>query len=289
MSDFVLFTDSSCDLPAALAQKLELQVLPLTVRIEDQEYHNYLDERELSFKDLYNAVRKHQKIKTSGVNTFDFRGAMEPFLQEGRDILYIGFSSGLSGTFNAGRMAMEELSQQYPERRLYAVDSLCASLGQGLLLLLCAQEKRSGKTIEEVRDFAENRKKHICHWFTVEDLMYLHAGGRLSANKALLGNILAIKPVMHMDDEGHLTPVDKARGRKASLRALAEKARQLGTELANQTVFISHGDCEEDALYLSDQMRKLGVKDVIINFVGPVIGAHTGPGVVSLFFVGAVR
>jgi len=290
MSEYVIMTDSSCDLPAKLAEEMELTVLPLYVDVDGQKYTNYLDEREISFAEIYAKLRTKCPAKTSAVNMNDFLEPMEESLKAGMDILYIGFSSGLSGTYNAGVMAAQELSEKYPERKILTADSLCASMGQGLLVYLAWQQKQQGKSIEEVRDYVEQTKLHLCHWFTIDDLMFLKRGGRISGATAIVGSMLSIKPVMHVDNEGHLIKVDTARGRKASIRALANKAGQLGIDLANQVIFISHGDCLEDANYLAGIMRsRFNVKDVVISYVGPVIGAHSGPGTVALFFLGTER
>jgi DegV family protein with EDD domain len=283
-------TDSSCDLPANLADEMELSVLPLYADVDGQKYANYLDEREISFSEIYAKLRTKCPAKTSAVNVNDFMEPMEAALQAGKDVLYIGFSSGLSSTYESGAMAAKELSERYPERRIYAVDSLCASMGQGLMVYLAWKQKQLGRSIEEVRDYVEGNKLHLCHWFTIDDLMFLKRGGRISGATAIVGSMLGIKPVMHVDNEGHLINVDTARGRKASLKALADKAGELGADLGNQTVFISHGDCIEDANYLADIMRtRFGVKDVVISYVGPVIGAHSGPGTVAMFFLGRER
>lgn len=290
MSKFIILTDSSCDLPAAMAEEMQLEVLPLTVYVENDSYRNYLDGREIGFKDFYQRLRSTNNVKTSAVNQAQFLEIIEPLAAAGNDVLYLGFSSGLSGTFNAGALAVNELSEKYPERKLYAVDTLCASLGQGLIVYLCRQQQQAGKSIDEVRDYAEKIKLNVCHWFTVDDLMFLKRGGRVSAATAIVGSMLSIKPVMHVDNEGHLIKVDTARGRKASIRALVAEMEKRGTDLAGQHVFISHGDCEEDAKYLASLVReKCGVKDVTINYVGPVIGAHSGPGTLALFFVGTER
>lgn len=290
MSEYVIMTDSSCDLPAKLAEEMELTVLPLYVDVDGQKYTNYLDEREISFAEIYAKLRTKCPAKTSAVNVNDFMEPMENLLKAGKDVLYIGFSSGLSGTYSAGAMAARELSEKYPERKILTCDSLCASLGQGLLIYLAWQEKRKGKTIEEVRDFVEDHKLHLCHWFTIDDLMFLKRGGRVSGATAIVGSMLSIKPVMHVDNEGHLIKVSTARGRKASIKALADRAEELGVDLQSQTIFISHGDCVEDANYLADIMRsRFNVKDVVINHVGPVIGAHSGPGTIALFFLGKER
>ena len=290
MCEYVIMTDSSCDLPASLAEKMGLTVLPLYVEVDGQKYVNYLDEREIAFSEIYAKLRTKCPAKTSAVNMQDFMEPMESLLRAGKDILYIGFSSGLSGTYNAGAMAAKELGERYPERKIYTVDSLCASMGQGLLVYLAWQEKQKGKGIEEVRDFTENTKLHLCHWFTIDDLMFLKRGGRVSGATAVVGSMLSIKPVMHVDNEGHLIKVSTARGRKASIKALANEAEKRGIDLKNQTVFISHGDCLEEANFLADIMRsRFGVKKVVISYVGPVIGAHSGPGTIALFFLGTER
>ena len=290
MSEYIIMTDSSCDLPARLADRMQLTVLPLTVYVDDKKYTNYLDEREISFPEIYAKLRTKCPAKTSAVNMNDFLEPMESILREGRDILYIGFSSGLSSTYNAGAAAAAEMSEKYPDRKIYAVDSLCASLGQGLLIYHAWLQKQAGKSIEEVRDFVEENKLHLCHWFTIDDLMFLKRGGRISGATAVVGSMLNIKPVMHVDNDGHLIKVSTARGRKASIKALADEAGKRGIDLANQTIFISHGDCLEEANYLGDIMRaRFHVKDVVLNYVGPVIGAHSGPGTIALFFLGTER
>ena len=290
MADYVILTDSSCDLPAELADQMQLTVLPLTVDMDGKLYRNYLDGREIGFHEFFEQVVTAKSAKTSAVTSEQFMEVLEPLCQAGVDVLYLAFSSGLSGTYNSGAIAMRELGEKYPERKLYAVDSLCASLGEGLFVDLCHEKKEAGMTIDELRDYAESLKLHICHWFTVNDLMFLKRGGRVSAATAIVGSVLSIKPVMHMDNEGHLIKVDVARGRKASLRALVAKMEKLATDPEKQRVYICHGDCLQDAEYVASLVReKFGITDIRINYVGPVIGAHTGPGVVSLFFVGSER
>ena len=291
MNQFAIVTDSSCDLPQQMAQDMDLTVLPLAFVMKGTEYYNYLDERELSFHDFYAALRAGVPCTTSAVNVEAFTSAMEPLLAQGQDVLCIAFSSGLSNTYHAAALAVEELAPKYPDRKIFAVDSLCASLGQGLLIYLAAQERAKGKSITEVRDWLEENKLHLCHWFTVEDLQFLKRGGRVSAATALVGTMLSIKPVMHMDNAGHLINVSKARGRRASLTALVDRMEQLAIDPQEQTVFISHGDSLEDAQFVAQELkRRLGVKKpVTINYVGPVIGAHSGPGTIALFFLGKER
>lgn len=290
MADFVLMTDSCCDLAAGMAEELELEVLPLSLEMGGETYRNYLDGREISFKDFYDRVRSGENAVTSAVNVGDFETAMRRVLTAGKDILCLGFSSALSTTYQSAVIAAEELGREFPERKIFVVDTLCASLGQGLLVWLCGQERKKGKTVEEVRDFAERTKGSICHWFTVDDLNHLKRGGRVSATAAFFGTMLSIKPVLHVDDEGRLIPMEKCRGRKASLLALVDHMEKTAVDPADYPVFISHGDCLEEAEFVAEEVRRrLGVRDVFINYVGPVIGSHTGAGVVTLFFFGNGR
>lgn len=290
MASYILLTDSSCDLPQELADSLEIQAVPLHVQYRGREYANYLDGRELDIRELYASLRNGEVTRTTAVNPEEWSGAMRPHLEAGEDLLILAFSSGLSNTYNAARIAAEELAPEYPQRKMVVVDTLCASLGQGLLCWLTARERLAGKTLEEAAAFAEETKLHICHWFTVGDLHFLKRGGRISAATAAVGSLLQIKPVMHVDNAGHLVPVSKARGRKASLAALVEEMKKTAVDLKDQTVFISHGDCQEEVEAMARTIRQeLGVKDVIVNFVGPVIGSHSGPGTVALFFVGTHR
>ena len=288
--NYVIVTDSSCDLPAELAQELELAVLPLTLTLGGKEYANYLDGREIGFSEFYGRIRQGEAAVTAAANLEGYLSIMEPILQAGKDILLLVFSSGLSSTYQVSLLAAEELSQKYPQRKILPVDTLCASMGQGLLVYLAARQRGEGKSLQEVRDWVEKEKYHLCHWFTVDDLMYLKRGGRLNAATALVGTALGIKPVLHIDNEGHLINMGKARGRRASLTALVDKRAELAVEPQGQVAFISHGDCLEDAKAVEQMLKqRLGVKKVIISYVGPVIGAHTGPGVVALFFLGKER
>ena len=288
--NYVIVTDSSCDLPAELAQELELAVLPLTLTLGGKEYANYLDGREIGFSEFYGRIRQGEVAVTAAANLEGYLSIMEPILQAGKDILLLVFSSGLSSTYQVSLLAAEELSQKYPQRKILPVDTLCASMGQGLLVYLAARQRGEGKSLQEVRDWVEKEKYRLCHWFTVDDLMYLKRGGRLNAATALVGTALGIKPVLHIDNEGHLINMGKARGRRASLTALVDKMAELAVEPQGQVAFISHGDCLEDAKAVEQMLKqRLGVKKVIISYVGPVIGAHTGPGVVALFFLGKER
>ena len=288
MSEFTIMTDSCCDLTAAMAE--ELSVLPLSLHMGGAVYRNWLDGRDIGFPEFYGRVRGGETASTAAVSVGDFDSEMRKILQSGRDILCISFSSALSATFQSASIAAEDLRQEFPEARIYVVDSLCASLGQGLLVWLCAREREKGRTLEEVRAFSEETKGRICHWFTVDDLNHLKRGGRIGAATALFGTMLSIKPVMHVDDGGRLTPVGKVRGRRASLLALVDEMEKTAADPQNQTVFISHGDCLADAELVAEEIRRrFGTKDIRINYVGPVIGSHSGPGTVALFFLGDPR
>ena len=287
---YVVMTDSSADLTAELVEKLGLDVIPLSVNVGEKSFMNYPDEREIGSHDFYEMLRAGANAKTSAVNVDTFLNAMSVHLKAGQDVLYLGFSSGLSSTYSASEIAAQELREAYPERKIFTVDTLAASLGQGLLVYLTMQKVLAGATIEEAAAFAEENRLHLCHWFTVDDLFFLKRGGRVSAATALVGSALGIKPVLHVDNEGHLINVSKARGRKNSILALVDRMERSAIEPEKQTIFISHGDCRDDAEFLANELRKrFGISDITINFVGPVIGAHSGPGTLALFFLGTER
>ena len=288
MSEYVIISDSSCDLPQWKIDEIDVKIVPLTVELDGKTYTNYLDWREIEPRAFFDELRAEKPSKTSAANVSDFREAMEPYLKEGKDILYIGFSSGLSGTYNAGRMAAEELMGEYPGRRVLTVDSLCASLGQGLFVAMAAEQRMQGKSLDEVFSFCEEKRLHMVHWFTVDDLFFLHRGGRVSKATAIVGSTLGIKPVMHVDDEGKLIKVEVARGRKASIKKLFEHMKESYTSV--DKVYICHGDCQADADMLAGLVKEqFRVNEMIINYVGPVIGSHSGPGTLALFFEGTKR
>ncbi len=290
MPDFVILTDSCCDMTDQMAQELGLCVLPLMFHLKEQDYRNYLDGREIPFHAVYEQVRSGETVTTSAVSVGDFEVAMRTILESGKDILSLSFSSALSTTYQSSVIAAEDLKGEFPDRKILTVDTLCASLGQGLLTWLCAQQKKQGKTLEEVYDFAMETRGRVCHWFTVDDLNHLKRGGRVSAAAALFGTMLSVKPVLHVDDEGRLIPISKVRGRRASLLAVVDEMEKSAVDPGNQTVFISHGDCEADAQFVADEVRRrFGTKDIFINYVGPVIGSHSGPGTIALFFLGKSR
>ena len=286
MNEFVIITDSSSDLPVAVAEELGVKVIPLEVNMEgDIRLNDQID-----IKEFYNYLRAKHGAKTSALNIDRLTEVFEPYLAEGKDVLYIAFSSGLSATYMAGRNAAEDLAEKYTDAKVMVVDSLCASLGQGLIVKLAVDKKNTGVGIEEVAAYVEEIKPNLAHWFTVEDLFFLKRGGRVSAATAVVGTMLQIKPVLHVDDEGKLVSMDKARGRQGSLKALFDKMKESAIDPAKQTVYISHGDCYDDAKKLADMIsEELGVTDILISEIGPVIGAHSGPGTVALFYLANKR
>ena len=288
MSDYIIITDSSCDIMPELLREWEVPCVSLTYKFdEDADSHGNYD---LPFDRFYDRMRKGGVARTAAANMDTFKRAFEPYLKEGKDLLYIGFSSGLSTTVNSGAMAAKELMEEYPERRVIVEDTFAASAGFGLLVWLTVQEKRKGAGLEEAAKFVEDTRFHLCHWFTVDDLVYLKRGGRVSAAAAFVGGVLNIKPVLHMDDPGHLINMFKVRGRRASIKALADKYGELAVDKEHGTVFISHGDCIDDAKLLEKMLHeRYGASVQLITYVGPVIGSHSGPGTLALFFVGKER
>ena len=286
MAEYVLITDSACDiLPEKLQEwKVELIRLPYLFTDDGKE----LLDNDQPMKEFYNEMRGGRVAKTSGVNENTFATVFTAFLEEGKDILYLAFSSGLSVTCENGKKVAAQLAEKYPDRTIRVVDSLCASAGQGLFVYLAVQNRDRGMDVNENADAMENDKLHICHWFTVEDLKYLKRGGRVSAATALLGTALNVKPVLHVDNEGHLIKMTQVHGRKKSIRRMAEMLGE--TILEDTPVFISHGDCLEDAELLAKILKEeYGRETNLITGIGSVIGAHSGPGTLALFFRGTER
>lgn len=285
-----IITDSTGDLTPELIRDLQLTVIPMEFTIDGKSYRNYPDGHEMSAKAFYHLLRAGKTSTTAQINAHEFMEWADPILQAGEDILYLAFSSGLSGTCQSAYLAKEELSARYPDRKIYVVDSLAASMGEGLLAYYASRMQMEGKTIDEVYQWLQDNKLHLCHWFTVDDLNHLKRGGRVSSAAALFGTMLGIKPVLHVDDAGHLIPVAKIRGRRQSLDSLVAHMEQTVINPEEQVIFISHGDCEKDAQYVADQIRaRWNVKEIVLNEIGPVIGTHSGPGTVALFFLGSKR
>ncbi len=289
MKDFVLITDSACDIHPELLPEWGVDAcIQLCFRFDsdDRDYSN----SDMPIADFYARMRGGDVAKTAAINPDTFANTFEPFLQQGKDILHLSFSSGLSVTCNNARLAAGDLLEKYPDRKIIVVDTLAASAGQGLLVYLTALQKQKGCSLEETAAYAEEIKLHICHWVTVDDLVYLKRGGRISPTVAIAGKVLGIKPIIHMDNEGKLISVDKVRGRKPALSTVADKYMNTAVTPNEGIIFISHGDCLADAETVARLIQEAtGVKTALITDIGPVIGAHTGPGVIALFFVGKER
>ena len=292
MRDYIIITDSACDLSPKMVEELGVGVIPLEFQLKGKSYFNYPDEREISTKEFYRIVREGESATTSQVTVHRYTDYFEEVLKHGRDVLYIAFSSGLSGSCNSAKVAAQELQAKYPDNRVEVVDSLCASLGQGLYVYHAVQEKKKGKSIDQVIQWLEENKLNLCHWFTVDDLNHLYRGGRVSRTAAFLGTLANIKPMLHVDDEGHLIALSKVRGRKKSISKLVDMMEErLGDwKDKNDIIFISHGDCIEDANRLKELVEeRTGIQAYLIDYVGPTIGAHSGPGTLALFFMGEKR
>lgn len=289
--EFEIVTDSSSNLIEDMIDDFGLHILPLTFMVDEKQYQSYLKGKRTDLSQFYAMMRDGKVITTSLPNLAESEELMRGLLEQGHDVLYLGFSSGLSGTYEAIELLIKELASAFPDRKVLSVDTLAASGGQGLLVWHAVQRARAGASIDDVRGWVEQNKLKLAHWFTVDDLMFLFCGGRVSKTSAWAGTMLNIKPVMHVDNEGHLVPLEKVRGRKKSLNALVDHMEKTATKpIADQVVFITHGDCINDAEYVAAQVReRFGCKDVILNYVDPVIGAHSGPGTMALFFLASER
>ena len=285
---YKIITDSCCDFTDAMCAQLNIVSTPLIVSYNGESHSNFSEET--AIKAFYNELRNGVAATTSAVNPEGWAKVMGPALAAGEDVLAICFSSGLSTTYQSAVIAAQDLQESYPQRKIVVVDSLCAALGQGLLIWYACKKRDAGMDLEELAAWVEENKLHLCHWVTVDDLSHLKRGGRISATSAIVGTMLNIKPIIHVNDEGKLVNVAKARGRKTAIEYLANKLGELGGSFENETCFVVHGDCEADAQVLANLVKeKYGVKNVHIGYLGPVIGAHTGPGVLALFFMGEHR
>ena len=288
MNEYVIMTDSACDMKPALLAEWGVTFRNLTYRFDGSD-REYIDS-DIPAKEFYDKMRAGSVAKTAAVNSESFAEMFEEALNQGKDVLYLGFSSGLSTTFNSARIASLDLAERYPDRKIKVVDTLSASAGFGLLVYLTVQKKNEGASLDEAAAYAEELKWKLCHWFTVDDLVYLKRGGRISPTAAFVGNVLGIKPVLHMDNEGHLINMFKVRGRKTAVASLADQYGKLAEDPIGGTVFISHADCINDVNELAKTLNeRYGASVQIITDVGPVIGAHAGPGTLALFFIGKER
>ncbi len=287
MSDYVIVSDATLDLPVNIIEKYDIMVIPMGFDIDGVSYNHYPDEREITVDDFYNKLKNGAVSHTTQITPATFMDYFTEILDQGLDILYIAFSSGLSGTYNTAQIVIQDLREEYPQRKIYCVDSLCASIGEGLLVLHAAMQKQKGLSLEELKDWVENNKLASRHWFTVKDLFYLKRGGRVTSLEAVVGSALRIRPVLSTDDAGKLVVVSKIRGSRAELDLMVNKLIDEGINIADQTVIIGHGDNLEQAKELENILRTRNlVKDVIISSIGPIIGTHTGPGMLAMVFMG---
>ena len=290
MSDFKIITDSTTDLDPKMVDELGVEIIPMNFIIGDDSFLDYPDERDISSHDFYKRIAAGENSTTNQISIVTFTETFESYLKAGTDVLYLSFSSGLSGTYNNSSLVARELAKKYPERKIFAVDSLAASMGEGLLVWYAARMQRAGSSIDEVKTWLDQNRCRLHHWFTVDDLNHLKRGGRISGTSALVGSMLGIKPVMHFDDEGHIILIDKIRGRRQSLDTLVKHMAKSSENPAEQMIFVSHGDSLEAAQYVAERVKeKFGVTQIEIGSIGPVIGAHTGTGTVALFYLGKDR
>lgn len=284
---YKIITDSCCDLTNEWIAKLNISVVPLNMLFKGETRQDSVSD---GIKEVYQALREGEVASTSAVNPETWANYIEPVLKNGQDVLVLAFSSGLSTTYQSAVIAANDLMEKYPDRKVNVVDTLCASLGQGLLTIHTCAKRDEGLSLEELTAWVEKNKLHLCHWFTVDDLMYLKRGGRVSAATALVGTVLKIKPILHVDDEGHLISIGKVRGRKAAIENLAERTAKSFIPGKNKFMAICHGDCLEDAEYLAALLKeKTEAEEVFIGYTGAVIGSHSGPGTLAAFFLGEAR
>ncbi len=290
MDKYVIVSDATLDLPMDIIREYDIRVIPMGVNIDDTEYIHYPDEREITVEEFYGKLKDGAVPRTSQITPAVFAEFFTDILEQGLDIFYISFSSGLSGTYNTSQIVIRDLLEDFPDRKIVSIDSLCASVGEGLLVLNAAMHKKNGMKIEELREWTEQNKTRARHWFTVKDLFHLKRGGRINSIEAIVGTALKIKPVLSTDDVGKLTVVTKIRGARAEMDFLLSKIGEEGIDLAAQTVIIGHGDNLKQAMELESMLRdKNLVKDIVIAKIGPIIGTHTGPGMLALTFMGDNR
>lgn len=283
MKNFVIFTDSAADLPKSMVKDLDINYLGLICNIDNKEYVDNFD-GELTHEDFYNKLRAGAMPSTSQINSFRFVEAFEEYIKQGISVLYLAFSSALSGTYNSSLIAREELLEKYPDADIRIIDTRAACLGQGLIVYYAAQMKKDGKSIDEIYSWVEENKNKVCHYFTVDNLDHLKRGGRISSTAAAIGSLLNIKPMLYVNDAGELHNFAKAKGRKKSLKMLFQELEKHIVNPEEQTIFIAHSDCLEDAETLANMIReKYNVKDIVMDYIGIVIGSHTGIGTLALF------
>lgn len=287
MISFSIITDTGCDMPATLAEKLGIKAVPLKVVIGGKSVDSTLSHLDIGSKSFYDLIRANVDVKTASPSIDDYERYFRNELEHGKDVLYIGFSTGLSGAYNVAAIAADELREEYPERQILTLDSLCGSMGQSLLIYYTVQKQREGASLNETYDYAKALRHNVCHWFTLDDLQHLKKGGRISAAKAIVGSVMNIKPVLKVNSEGKLDIAYKARGKKLAIAKLVEQMGEYYYPDGNDIVFINHADCPDDADLLARSITKnYGITNFVISEIGPVLGAHSGPGAVALYYIG---
>lgn len=287
---YQIVTDSACNLTEEMIDEFGLEILPLTFMVDGVQHQSYLKGEKTDLKQFYTMMREGKVITTSLPNMQESEKTLRAIADSGKDILYLGFSSALSGTYAATELLLKQIASDYPDRTFISEETFAASGGQGMLVYLACKKAKDGAPIEEVAQFVRDTRGHLCHWFTVDDLMFLFRGGRVSRTSAWAGTLLNIKPVLHVDNAGALIPMEKVRGRKKSIKALVDHMEKTAIDPKSQTIFITHGDCIEDVEALKAEItERFGITDFVVNYVDPVIGAHSGPGTLALFFVGTEK
>ena len=287
---FKIITDSAANLTDEQIKEYDVEILSLKYIIDGKEYDSYIKGEKTDFSEVYRLLREKAMITTSLASREVCDNVIKPVLESGEDVLVLAFSSGLSGTYQNIKLAAEDYREIYPERKIIVVDTLCAAMGEGLAVHYAVKLKNEGKTIEEVAEWVEENKKYICHIFTIDDLFFLKRGGRLSGTSAVVGSLLGIKPLLHAAEDGKLYVTGKVRGRNATLEHLINSVGEKGIDVENQEIFIVHGDCEDEAIKIGEEVKKrFNVKNVVINMLDPVIAAHAGPGTLAIFFIGKER
>jgi DegV family protein with EDD domain len=287
VQDYIIVTDATCDLSADIIRDLDIVVLPMEFILDNKIYSHYPDARHMSFHDFYSSLKMGSMSTTTQINYNTYKSVFSDILNEGKHILYIAFSSGLSGTFNGSRLAINELKEEFPDKKIYSVDSLSASIGEGLLVYLAALKRQEGSSIDELKQWVEEKRFGVCHWFAVDDLEHLKRGGRINGVQASIGNMLNLKPILSVNQEGKLVSITKARGKKKSHNYLLERLKGNGENVEEQVVIVGHAASEDDAISLKEQiLQEKLAKKVLISNIGPIIGTHTGAGMIAVTFMG---
>ena len=287
---FKIITDSAANLTDEQIRQYDVEIISLKYIVDGKEYDSYVKGEKTDYSEVYRLLREKAMITTSLASREECDKVIKPVLENGEDVLVLAFSSGLSGTCQNIMLAAEDYREMFPERKIIVVDTLCASMGQGMAVHYAWKLKEEGKSMEEVAQWLEENKKHICHIFTIDDLFFLKRGGRLSGTSAIVGSLLGIKPLLHTADDGKLYVTGKVRGRAATLEHLINSVGEKGIDVENQDIFIVHGDCENEAIKIGEEVKKrYNVKNIVYNMLDPVIAAHAGPGTLAIFFIGKER